>query len=179
MYLFGYWMPTVLNLSGLTPEVAVFYASMFCSAASSCLVLGPGDRSLRRAESAGLQLRLRRHLHSRGRPLQSAGAHTAIPIFGAGAAMIGSQLGANAMVAALYPARIRSTGSAGRSASAGSAASRDPRSAAPCSAWACRRSKFPLRLRTGADRRDLHLHANMKAARNREAVAAAPRPRTA
>jgi hypothetical protein len=34
----------------------------------------------------------------------------AIPILGAGAAMIGSQLGANAMVAALYPARIRSTG---------------------------------------------------------------------
>jgi MFS transporter, AAHS family, 4-hydroxybenzoate transporter len=33
-----------------------------------------------------------------------------LPIFGAGAAMIGSQLGANAMVAALYPARIRSTG---------------------------------------------------------------------
>ena len=29
MYLFSYWMPTVLNLSGLTPAVAVFYASMF------------------------------------------------------------------------------------------------------------------------------------------------------
>ena len=28
MYLFSYWMPTVLNLSGLKPEVAVFYASM-------------------------------------------------------------------------------------------------------------------------------------------------------
>ncbi len=33
-----------------------------------------------------------------------------LPILGAGAAMIGSQLGANAMAAGLYPARIRSTG---------------------------------------------------------------------
>src|ERR1700733_6680809 len=33
-----------------------------------------------------------------------------VPILGAGAAMIGSQLGANAMAAGLYPARIRSTG---------------------------------------------------------------------
>ena len=35
--------------------------------------------------------------------------YIAIPILGAGAAMIGSQLGANAMAAGLYPARIRST----------------------------------------------------------------------
>jgi AAHS family 4-hydroxybenzoate transporter-like MFS transporter len=33
-----------------------------------------------------------------------------IPILFAGGAMIGSQLGANAMAAGLYPARIRSTG---------------------------------------------------------------------
>ncbi len=42
MYLFSYWMPTVLNLSGLKPEVAVFYASMFqLGGILSCLLLGP------------------------------------------------------------------------------------------------------------------------------------------
>src|SRR5262249_42417746 len=42
MYLFSYWMPTVLNLSGLKPEIAVFYASMFSlGGILSCLLLGP------------------------------------------------------------------------------------------------------------------------------------------
>jgi AAHS family 4-hydroxybenzoate transporter-like MFS transporter len=36
--------------------------------------------------------------------------YIAIAILGAGAAMIGSQVGANAMAAGIYPARIRSTG---------------------------------------------------------------------
>ena len=111
MYLFSYWMPTVLHLSGLKPEVAVFYASMFqLGGILSCLLLGPmidrfgAPKVLACSFASGVVFVLAIGLASLPAPF------IAIPILGAGAAMIGSQLGANAMVAALYPARIRSTG---------------------------------------------------------------------
>jgi AAHS family 4-hydroxybenzoate transporter-like MFS transporter len=111
MYLFSYWMPTVLHLSGLKPEVAVFYASMFqLGGIISCLLLGPmidrfgAPKVLACSFASGVIFVLAIGLASLPTPF------IAIPILGAGAAMIGSQLGANAMVAALYPARIRSTG---------------------------------------------------------------------
>jgi AAHS family 4-hydroxybenzoate transporter-like MFS transporter len=111
MYLFSYWMPTVLNLSGLKPEVAVFYASMFqLGGILSCLLLGPmidrfgAPKVLACSFASGVIFILTVGLAEIPAPF------IAIPILGAGAAMIGSQLGANAMVAALYPARIRSTG---------------------------------------------------------------------
>jgi MFS transporter, AAHS family, 4-hydroxybenzoate transporter len=111
MYLFSYWMPTVLNLSGLKPEVAVFYASMFqLGGILSCLLLGPmidrfgAPKVLACSFASGVAFILTVGLTNLPAPF------IAIPILGAGAAMIGSQLGANAMVAALYPARIRSTG---------------------------------------------------------------------
>jgi AAHS family 4-hydroxybenzoate transporter-like MFS transporter len=111
MYLFSYWMPTVLNLSGLKPEVAIFYASMFqLGGIASCLLLGPmidrfgAPRVLACSFASGVIFILTIGLANVPAPF------IAIPLLGAGAAMIGSQLGANAMVAALYPARIRSTG---------------------------------------------------------------------
>ena len=111
MYLFSYWMPTVLNLSGLKPEHAVFYASMFqLGGILSCLLLGPmidrfgAPKVLACSFASGVVFILAVGLANLPAPF------IAIPILGAGAAMIGSQLGANAMVAALYPARIRSTG---------------------------------------------------------------------
>ena len=111
MYLFSYWMPTVLNLSGLKPENAVFYASMFqLGGILSCLLLGPmidrfgAPKVLACSFASGVIFILAIGLANVPVPF------IAIPILGAGAAMIGSQLGANAMVAALYPARIRSTG---------------------------------------------------------------------
>jgi MFS transporter, AAHS family, 4-hydroxybenzoate transporter len=111
MYLFSYWMPTVLSLSGLKPESAVFYASSFqLGGILSCLVLGPmidrfgAPKVLACSFASGVIFILTVGLTSLPAPF------IGIPILGAGAAMIGSQLGANAMVAALYPARIRSTG---------------------------------------------------------------------
>jgi AAHS family 4-hydroxybenzoate transporter-like MFS transporter len=111
MYLFNYWMPTVLNLSGLKPEAAVFYASMFAlGGILSCFVLGPlidrfgAPKVLAASFASGVIFVLAVGLTNLPAPF------IALPILGAGAAMIGSQLGANAMVAALYPARIRSTG---------------------------------------------------------------------
>jgi MFS transporter, AAHS family, 4-hydroxybenzoate transporter len=111
MYLFSYWMPTVLTLSGFKPENAVFYASMFSlGGILSCAVLGPAidrfgaPRVLAVSFASGVIFVLAVGLANLPAPF------IMIPIFGAGAAMIGSQLGANAMAAGLYPARIRSTG---------------------------------------------------------------------
>jgi MFS transporter, AAHS family, 4-hydroxybenzoate transporter len=111
LYLFSYWMPTVLNLSGLKPESAVFYASMFpLGGILSCALLGPmidrfgAPKVLAASFASGVIFVLGVGLASLPAPF------IGIPIFGAGAAIIGSQLGANAMVAGLYPARIRSTG---------------------------------------------------------------------
>jgi AAHS family 4-hydroxybenzoate transporter-like MFS transporter len=111
MYLFGYWMTTVLTLSGLTPETAVFYASMFSlGGILSVLLLGPmidkfgAPRVLACSFASGVVFILIIGLYNVPAP------YIAIPILGAGAAMIGSQVGANAMAAGTYPARIRSTG---------------------------------------------------------------------
>jgi AAHS family 4-hydroxybenzoate transporter-like MFS transporter len=111
MYLFSYWMPTVLTLSGHKPEVAVFYASMFqLGGILSTILLGPmidrygAPRVLACSFASGVAFILIVGLYSLPAP------YIALPILGAGAAMIGSQLGANAMAAGLYPARIRSTG---------------------------------------------------------------------
>jgi AAHS family 4-hydroxybenzoate transporter-like MFS transporter len=111
MYLFGYWMPTVLTLSGFRPENAIFYASMFqLGGILSTALLGPmidkfgAPRVLACSFSSGVVFVLIIGLYTLPAPW------IMIPILGAGAAMIGSQLGANAMAAGLYPARIRSTG---------------------------------------------------------------------
>jgi MFS transporter, AAHS family, 4-hydroxybenzoate transporter len=111
MYLFSYWLPTVLNLGGFKPADAVFYASMFAlGGILSCLLLGPmidrfgAPRVLAVSFASGVIFVLLISLYNLPAP------YVMLPILGAGAAMIGSQLGGNAMVAALYPARIRSTG---------------------------------------------------------------------
>jgi AAHS family 4-hydroxybenzoate transporter-like MFS transporter len=111
MYLFSYWMPTVLTLSGLAPEKAIFSASMFqLGGILSTALLGPmidrfgAPRVLAGSFASGVIFILAIGLYNLPSPF------ILIPILGAGAAMIGSQLGANAMAAASYPARIRSTG---------------------------------------------------------------------
>jgi MFS transporter, AAHS family, 4-hydroxybenzoate transporter len=111
MYLFSYWMPTVLTLSGFKPENAIFYASMFSlGGILSTALLGPmidkfgAPRVLACSFASGVVFVLVIGLYTLPAPW------IMVPILGAGAAMIGSQLGANAMAAGLYPARIRSTG---------------------------------------------------------------------
>jgi MFS transporter, AAHS family, 4-hydroxybenzoate transporter len=111
MYLFSYWMPTVLTLSGLKPENAVFYASMFqLGGVLSTAWLGPlidrfgAPRVLAFSFASGVMFIPAIGLYNLPAPF------IMIPILFAGGAMIGSQLGANALAAGLYPARIRSTG---------------------------------------------------------------------
>ena len=181
MYLFSYWMPTVLTLSGFKPENAVFYASMFSlGGILSRAVLGPAmdrfgpPRVLAVSFASGVIFVLAVGLANLPAPF------VMIPIFGAGAAMIGSQLGANAMAAGIYPARIRSTGvgwalGVGRLGGIAGPAiggallafGLPPRQIFLC---AC----GPALIAACAT-----LMLTLKAARNPDAVVAAPQPRTA
>jgi AAHS family 4-hydroxybenzoate transporter-like MFS transporter len=75
MYLFSYWMPTVLTLSGLKPETAVFYASMFSlGGILSTALLGPMIDRFGAPRVLACSFAFGRGLHPRGRSLQSAGA---------------------------------------------------------------------------------------------------------
>jgi AAHS family 4-hydroxybenzoate transporter-like MFS transporter len=89
----------------------VFYASMFqLGGILSTLLLGPmidrfgAPRVLACSFASGVIFVLAIGLYNLPAPF------IMIPILFAGGAMIGSQLGANAMAAGIYPARIRSTG---------------------------------------------------------------------
>ena len=157
MYLFSYWMPTVLTLSGFKPETAVFYASMFqLGGILSTVLLGPmidrfgAPRVLACSFASGIVFILAVGLANLPAPF------IMLPILGAGAAMIGSQLGANAMAAGLYPARIRSTGVGWALGSAGSVVSRVRRWVARYWRSARPEADLSLRLRSGTHRRLRH-----------------------
>ena len=111
MYLIGYWLPTVLNLEGLTPAEAAATASFGAAGGIiSTLILGPllgrfrpewvlaGNIALGLLAIAGIVL---------GRP---DGVALKALVFGTGAGFVGSQLGLNGFAAAAYPTALRSTG---------------------------------------------------------------------
>lgn len=111
LFLFAYWMPTVLNLIGMSPSDAVFASSlrdfggMFAVLYLGVLIdrLGP-ERTLA--------------LHyALGAVFIAAIALIALPYallllvsFLAGTTIIGSQTGANGTCGKLYPARMRTSG---------------------------------------------------------------------
>jgi AAHS family 4-hydroxybenzoate transporter-like MFS transporter len=181
LYLFSYWMPTVLNLSGLKPESAVFYASMFpLGGILSCALLGPmidrfgAPKVLAASFASGVIFVLAVGLASLPAPF------IGIPIFGAGAAIIGSQLGANAMVAGLYPARIRSTGIGWALGIGRIGAIVGPVIGGTLLGFGLPPEQIFLCACVPAlIAATCTLMLTMKAARNREAVATAPQPRTA
>lgn len=111
LFLFAYWMPTVLNLMGFSPAQSVFASSLRdCGAIFAVLYLG--------------------HLIDRSGPERALALHylvgaifiamialLALPYimllittFLAGMTIIGSQTGANATAGTLYPARMRTCG---------------------------------------------------------------------
>ncbi|HZT89137.1 MAG TPA: MFS transporter [Stellaceae bacterium] len=111
LFLFAYWMPQVLHLTGLTPAEAARATSFRdLGAIFSVLYLGYLiDRS-------GPERALAWH-YAAGIVLIGAIALFAMPyllliavIFLSGMAIIGSQTGANAACGALYPARMRTSG---------------------------------------------------------------------
>ncbi len=111
LFLFAYWMPQVLHLTGLTPAEAA-RATSFRDLGAIFAVLYLGiliDRS-------GPERALAWH-YAAGIVFIGAIALFAMPylllvatIFFAGMAIIGSQTGANAACGALYPARMRTSG---------------------------------------------------------------------
>jgi AAHS family 4-hydroxybenzoate transporter-like MFS transporter len=111
MFLISYWLPTVLHLSGFTPAGAVFAASMQ-SAGGIIGTLMLGMLSLRFGASRVISVSL-----AAGVVMIAAVGLLNMPyavllaaIFCVGSCTVGSQTAANGMVAALYPARVRTTG---------------------------------------------------------------------
>ncbi len=111
LFLFVYWLPEVLHLTGMTPPQAVFASSIiplggiFAVLYLGLLIdrFGP-DRALALHYAAGVVF-------------IALIAFVALPyfalltvIFLAGTTVIGSQTGANGACGALYPARMRTTG---------------------------------------------------------------------
>src|SRR5581483_7053613 len=94
LYLFGFWLPEVLHLIGLTPASAVF-ASSFRDFGAILAVVYLGAAI------------------DRFGPQRALALHYAIllaTIFFSGMTIIGSQTGANAACGVLYPARMRASG---------------------------------------------------------------------
>jgi MFS transporter, AAHS family, 4-hydroxybenzoate transporter len=111
LYLFVFWLPEILHLTGLTPPQAVFATSLHAlGAIAAVLYLG--------------------YLIDRFRPERALALHYAASIvfialialvtmpyvillavvFLSGMTVVGSQTGANATCGALYPARMRTSG---------------------------------------------------------------------
>jgi AAHS family 4-hydroxybenzoate transporter-like MFS transporter len=111
LFLFAYWMPTVLNLIGMTPPQAVFASSLRdFGAMFAVLYLGVA------IDRMGPERTLALH-YAVGAVFIAAIALVALPYgllllmsFLAGATIIGSQTGANGTCGKLYPARMRTSG---------------------------------------------------------------------
>ncbi len=111
LFLFAYWMPTVLNMLGMTPSQAVFASSLRDGGAILCvLYLGIAIDRL------GPERTLALH-YAVGAVFIAAIALVTMPYallcvmsMLAGMTIIGSQTGANGTCGKLYPARMRTSG---------------------------------------------------------------------
>jgi MFS transporter, AAHS family, 4-hydroxybenzoate transporter len=111
LFLFAYWLPTVLNLIGMTPSQAVFASSIRdFGAIWAALYLGLA------IDRVGPERSLAFH-YAIGAVFIALIALAEMPyaillavIFFSGMTIIGSQTGANATCGKLYPARMRTSG---------------------------------------------------------------------
>ena len=111
LYLFVFWLPEVLHLTGMTPSQAVFASSLIpLGGIFAVLYLGL------LIDRFGPERALALH-YALGIVFVALIALVALPyfalltvIFLAGTTIIGSQTGANAACGALYPARMRTSG---------------------------------------------------------------------
>jgi AAHS family 4-hydroxybenzoate transporter-like MFS transporter len=113
MYLIGYWMPTVLSLSGLTPADAVF-ASALRDAGPLVSVFAIAPLSTKFGAPNVLRVTLFLGIIFIALVGLAALPYLALlaVIFLVGCCTVGSQTGLNGMTGALYPARVRNTGMA-------------------------------------------------------------------
>jgi MFS transporter, AAHS family, 4-hydroxybenzoate transporter len=111
IYLIQYWLPTVLNLSGLTPADSVFAASLM-SGGPLVSVLAMAPLSRRYGPQRVLAVMLSTGVLVIGVVGLTNPPHDLLllAIFLMGVCTIGSMTGINGMTAALYPARVRTTG---------------------------------------------------------------------
>jgi MFS transporter, AAHS family, 4-hydroxybenzoate transporter len=111
LFLFVYWLPEVLHLTGMTPAQSVFASSIIpLGGILAVLYLGP------LIDRFGPERALALH-YAIGAVFIALIALAALPylallgvILLSGVTIIGSQTGANAACGALYPARMRTTG---------------------------------------------------------------------
>ncbi|HEY1260930.1 MAG TPA: MFS transporter [Stellaceae bacterium] len=111
LYLFVFWLPEVLHLTGMTPPQAVFASSLIpLGAIFAVLYLGY------LIDRFGPERSLALH-YAAGAVFIALVALAAMPylvllavLFLAGTTIVGSQTGANAACGALYPARMRTSG---------------------------------------------------------------------
>jgi AAHS family 4-hydroxybenzoate transporter-like MFS transporter len=111
LFLFAYWMPTVLNMIGMSPSQAVFASSLRdFGAIFVALYLGIA------IDRIGPERTLAVH-YAAGAAFIAIIALLALPyailcvmMFLAGMTIIGSQTGANGTCGKLYPARMRTSG---------------------------------------------------------------------
>jgi AAHS family 4-hydroxybenzoate transporter-like MFS transporter len=111
LFLFVFWLPEVLHLTGMTPPQAVFAASLYnLGGIAAVLYLGV------LIDRAGPERSLALH-YAVGVVFILLIALAAMPylillavIFFSGMTVLGSQTGANAACGALYPARMRTSG---------------------------------------------------------------------
>jgi AAHS family 4-hydroxybenzoate transporter-like MFS transporter len=111
LFLFAYWMPTVLNMIGMSPSQAVFASSLRdCGAIFVVLYLGFA------IDRIGPERTLALH-YAIGAVFIALIALVALPYlvlyavtFLAGMTIIGSQTGLNGACGKLYPARMRTSG---------------------------------------------------------------------
>ena len=111
MFMIGYWMPTVLSMSGLAPADAVFAASLReAGPLVSVFLIVPLSTRFGPPNVLAVSLAC-------GILAIAAIGLLALPHFAllavilmVGACTVGSMTGVNGMTAALYPARVRTTG---------------------------------------------------------------------
>jgi AAHS family 4-hydroxybenzoate transporter-like MFS transporter len=111
LYLFVFWLPEILHLTGLTPPEAVFATSLHALGAIAAVLylgflidrFGP-ERALALHFAAGIVFIALIALVAMPYALLLA------MVFFAGTTTTGSQTGANATAGALYPARMRTSG---------------------------------------------------------------------
>ncbi len=111
LYLFVFWLPEILHLTGMTPPQAVFATSLHAlGAIAAVLYLGFLIDRFRPERALALHF-------AAGVVFIALIALVAMPylallavVFLSGMTVIGSQTGANATAGALYPARMRTSG---------------------------------------------------------------------
>ncbi|HTZ35625.1 MAG TPA: MFS transporter [Stellaceae bacterium] len=111
LFLFAYWMPTVLNLIGFAPAQAVFASSLRdCGACFAVLYLGAAIDRFGPERSLALHYALGAVFIALIALVALPYAALLVTTFFAGMTIIGSQTGANGTCGKLYPARMRTSG---------------------------------------------------------------------